>query len=318
MRIFIAGATGTLGRPVVRRLVSLGHEVVGLTRSEKGARALEAAGARGVIGDALDREGLRAAVVAARPEQVLHLLTALPPVILRARHLEATNHLRIVGTPNLIEAAVAAGARRIVAESFVGVYGKARFDHPATEDEPLPPVGRGALRQTVAALRTMEEELRAARDGGKIDTVSLRLGFLYGPDVPSTRDFVEQARAGKLAAPVLPGLAANLQIDDAASAILAAIERPRPSPVYNVVDDEPMPLQENLMLLAQAIGARPPRLLPGWLVRLAAPVVAELGSMRLVLSNAKARRELGWAPLYPDARAGLAELSRALKVKEAA
>src|SRR5436305_4939884 len=124
MRIFIAGATGTLGRPVVRRLVSLGHEVVGLTRSEKGARGLEAAGARGVIGDALDREGLRAAVVAARPEQVLHLLTALPPVILRARHLEATNHLRLVGTPNLIEAAVAAGARRIVAESFVSVYGK--------------------------------------------------------------------------------------------------------------------------------------------------------------------------------------------------
>ena len=129
---------------------------------------------------------------------------------------------------------------------------------------------------------------------------------------------MEQARAGKLAAPVLPGLAANLQIDDAASAILAAIERPRPSPVYNVVDDEPMPLQEVLTLLAQAIGARPPRLLPGWLVRLAAPVVAELGSMRLVLSNAKARRELGWAPRYPSARAGLAELSRALKVKEAA
>jgi len=120
--------------------------------------------------------------VAARPEQVLHLLTALPPVILRARHLEATNRLRIVGTSNLIEAAVAAGARRIVEESFAGVYDKARFDHPATEDEPLPPVERGVLRQTVAALRTMEEQLRAARDEGRIDTVALRLGFLYGPD----------------------------------------------------------------------------------------------------------------------------------------
>jgi nucleoside-diphosphate-sugar epimerase len=266
-----------------------------------------------VIGDALDREGLRAAVVAARPDQVLHLLTAIPPVILRPRHLEATNHLRIAGTANLIEAAVAAGARRIVAESFVSVYGKARFDHPVTEDEPLPPVGRGALHDSVAALRTMEEQLRATRDEGRIDTVSLRFGFLYGADVPSTRDFVEQARAGKLAAPVLPGLAANLHIDDASSAILAAIERPRVSPVYNVVDDEPMPIQENLTLLARAIGARPPRLLPGWLVRLAAPVVAELGSLRLVLSNVKARRELGWTLRYPNAREGLAELSRALE-----
>ncbi len=318
MKIFIAGATGTLGRPVVRQLVSLGHEVVGLTRSEQGARALAAAGARGVVGNALDREGLRAAVTAARPDQVLHLLTALPTVILRPKHLEPTNELRILGTPNLIEAAVAAGARRIVAESFVSVYGEARFDHPVTEEEPLPPVGHGALHKTVAALRTMEDQLRAARDEGRIETVALRLGFLYGPDVPSTRDFVAQARAGRLAAPVLPGLGANLHIDDAAAAIIAAVEadaveRPVPSPVYNVVDDEPMSVQETFTLLAQAVGARPPRLLPGWLVRLAAPVIAELGSMRLVLSNAKAKRELGWALRYPNARVGLAELNRALE-----
>src|SRR5262245_40671381 len=125
MRIFVAGATGALGRPVVRRRVANGHSVTGMTRSRDRARSIEAAGAQAVVADALDADGLRAAVAAARPEQVVHLLTALPPAgPLRPAHLRATNRVRTEGTANLIGAAIEAGARRVVAESFVGVCGR--------------------------------------------------------------------------------------------------------------------------------------------------------------------------------------------------
>ena len=135
MRIFIAGATGTLGRPVVRLLRSRGHEVVGLTRSPERARALDTLGVHAVVGDALDRDAVSALVAAARPDRVLHLLTALPPGgPTRKRHLTSTNELRIRGTANLIHAAMEAGAARLVAESFVGVYGRVSSKHPTIRE----------------------------------------------------------------------------------------------------------------------------------------------------------------------------------------
>lgn len=314
MKIFVAGATGTLGRPVVRLLLSHGHEVVGLTRSQEGRGVLEQMGAHAIVGNALDAAALRSAVMTIRPQQVVHLLTALPPGgPLRARQLRPTNTLRITATANLLRAAIDAGAERLVAESFVGVYGSTPGISPASADDPLPPVSGGPFRETVMALRSLEDQLRTARARGQIQTVALRIGFLYGRDVPSTRLLIDQARAGRLFAPRhMPGIGPFVHISDAAAGIVAAIEQPGPSAVYNIVDDEPVPLSAFLTAMTRALGTRPPRHVPAWLVRLAAPVMAELGSARLVLSNAKARRELGWSLRFPTVREGLADLARTI------
>jgi nucleoside-diphosphate-sugar epimerase len=310
MKIFVAGATGTLGRPVLHLLLSRGHEVVGLTRSERGRRSLQQLGARAVVGDALDAEAVRSAVMATRPDQIVHLLTALPAGgALRPRQLQPTNELRVAATANLLAAAIAVGARRLVAESFVGVYGSGSGSGPLSEDDPLPPVTSGPLAATVRALRSLENQLHTARASQLIETVALRIGLLYGPDVPSTRALIDQAAAGRLFIPRnLSGIVPFVQIGDAASAIVLAIEHPNPSATYNIVDDEPIALTAFLAAMTGVIGAPPPRHVPMWLVKLAAPVIAEGGSARLLLSNAKARRELGWSLRFPRVPEGLADL----------
>jgi nucleoside-diphosphate-sugar epimerase len=319
MRIFVAGATGTLGRPVVKTLVAHGHDVVGLSRSESGARRIEAMGARAVVGNALDHEKMRSLIVDARPEQVLHLLTALPPGgVIRNKQLRPTNELRTRGTQNLIRASAAAGVRRIVAESFVGVYGLGTLAGFASEDKPLPPVGEGSFADTIGALRSLEEQLRTAQAQLGMQTVSLRIGLVYGPDVPSTQLMIDQARAGRLYLPRgLDGIGSFVHIDDAATAIVAAVERPNVSPVYNVGDDEPIAMTEFLSRLAEAVSAGRPRSIPLWVVKLAAPVIAELGSAKLLMANEKAKRELGWTLRYPTLRAGLATLQRSAGTRAA-
>jgi nucleoside-diphosphate-sugar epimerase len=141
--------------------------------------------------------------------------------------------------------------------------------------------------------------------------VALRIGFLYGSDVPSTQDLVRQARAGRLFLPrEFAGLGPFVHVDDAASAVVAAVEHPTPSPVYNVVDDQPVALKKFLAELARAVDAAPPRHIPRWLVKLAAPVMAEFGSATLTLANDRIKRELGWKPRYPTVETGLAEVRR--------
>lgn len=314
MRITIAGATGTLGRPTVARLVANGHEVTGITRTEAGLRLLASLGARGVRADALDAGALRAAVVASRPERVAHLLTALGPGgAPRPEALAMTNRLRTEGTANLLAAAEAAGATRLVGESFVGVYGRARFTRPADEEDPLPAPAR-VHRGLAGALRDMERQLREARAAGRIDAVALRIGFFYGAGVDTTRAWVRQLRDGSARVPRrVPGLCAWAHIDDAAAGVVAALEAPAvPSPVYNLVDDRAVAAPDFVRAIAAAIGAPPPRTVPFLLVRLTAPVFAELLSARLLLSNARLRRELGWSPAYPDVEAGVRTLGRAL------
>ena len=213
MNIFVAGATGTLGRPAVRALVAKGHAVCGFTRFERGVALLESMGAAAVQGNALHAAALHAAVGAFRPDVVVHLLTALPAAGASSpEEIEPTNILRIQGTTNLLRAAIDAGARRLVAESFAAVV----RDDPAN--------------RTVAALKSLEQQLETARQRGQIETVALRFGLLYGPGVPSR----ETATPGSVT-----GVTAFVHIDRAADAIVRAVEDPAPSSVLDVIDSPP-------------------------------------------------------------------------------
>jgi 2-alkyl-3-oxoalkanoate reductase len=314
VKIFVAGAGGTLGRPLVRALSARGHEVTGLTRSASRVSSIESDGGRGVMGDALDRDGLAAVLREAAPTHVVHALTALPAAgPLRSRDLRATNVVRVDGTRNLLRAAIAAGARRLVAESFLGVYGAADFDHPWREDEPFSKAGDGPLREAVEALRNLEDQLETASRSGAIETVALRFGGFYGPGVPSTEELVRQIRAGRLFAPGSKGLVSFVHIEDAVSATVAALEADRPGSLYNVVDDEPLSMRDFLALASEAFGGRPPRKAPSLVLRVLAPVIHEMASWSIPLSSAKAKQELGWRPSYPSAREGLRRTAVAMK-----
>jgi nucleoside-diphosphate-sugar epimerase len=292
-RIFVAGATGTLGRPVVSRLVAQGHAVWGTTRSEGRSGIITALGATPLVADALDAEAVRRAVAVARPEVVVHLLTALPAGgVLRASDLDATNRLREVGTRHLVDAAVANGARRLVGESFMAVTGA---DNPAK-----------------AALESLEAQLARAR--GTLDTVVLRFGALYGPEVPSTRAMVERLRARRMFVPGgREGRLSFLHIDDAVSATVAVVGAPAAGPLYSVSDDEPVSVATFIRALASSLEAPPPRSLPRWIVRLAAPMAADFASASMALDHDALTPDLGWHPAYPSIREGLASVASALR-----
>jgi nucleoside-diphosphate-sugar epimerase len=308
MRVFIAGATGTMGMPLVHRLIREGHAVIGLTRKEEGASRLRRAGAEAAIGDALDRDRLHRLVADARPTHVVHLLTALPKSgATRAKDLSPTNALRIDGTAHLVSAALAAGAKRIIAESFPIVYGPADLGTtPLDEFAAMDPNPSGAARETVEALRSLESQLLAVRD--RIETTVLRYGYLYGAAVPSTEFLLDGLRARKV--PLIRragGLGSWLHIDDSVDATMAALQS-RDTGVYNIVDDEPVSLTEFILHAARLLGAPQPRTLPRFVAKLAAPMLAQFASMRLPLANARAKRELGFAPRFANYRDGLAEV----------
>lgn len=309
MKVFVAGATGALGRPLVRALIDRGHEAVAMTRSASKAWNLKALGAEPVVVDALDADSVVAAVGRTAPSHLVHLLTALPregPT--RPGHLRATNRLRVEGTANLVKAAVAAGVDRVVGESFVGIYQSAPAAGPLREDTPLPVPGPGPYRRTIAALRSLEDQLRATAAHGAA-AVAMRYGLLYGPGVPSTEAVIQRLRHGKMFVPANGvGSAPFLHIDDAVSATIQALEHPNPAPIYNVVDDEPVPTAVFFETMAEMLETRRPKRLPLWMVRLAAPLVAESVSVRLTVSNRKIRDELGWVPRYPTYREGLGRL----------
>ena len=313
MRIFVAGATGALGRPVVRRLTEVGHEVTGMTRSPEKRRLLEGLGARPVVADALNAAAAQRAVGEARPDAVLNLLTALPSAgPTRARQLRATNEVLQRGTANLIRGARAGGARRMVAESFIGIYGFGTGE-VVTEGAPLPRpdpnTGVGAGR---AAMRSLEGQVLGAEG---IEGIVLRYGAFYGPGVGTTEAWVERLRRRKLPLPGGgPGIVSWIHIEDAAAATVAALERGRPGEVYNVVDDQPAALGEVVGSLAAAIGAPPPRSIPVWVARLLAPYAAAYTTRtNLRVSNEKAKRELEWAPVFPTYREGLKQVAAAYR-----
>jgi 2-alkyl-3-oxoalkanoate reductase len=304
MRVFIAGASGAIGRPLVRRLVAAGHEVTGMTRREERAGEIRAAGAEAVVCDAFDAEALERAVVTAAPEAVVHVLTALPQRYdPRSDYLAATNRIRVEGTRNLVAAARAAGARRLVAESIAFAY---RPEGGWVKDEQAPLFEEAPGRFAVAFGAVAELERQVLEADG-IEGVALRFGWLYGPGTYYDRGGQQAEEVMKRRFPVVgegTGTFSFIHVDDAAGATMAALERGAPGP-YNVVDDEPAPLREWLPVYAEALGAKAPRRVPVWLARLAAgkDVAASAVGLRGA-ANAKARRELGWEPAYPSWRQG--------------
>jgi nucleoside-diphosphate-sugar epimerase len=309
MRVFVAGASGALGRPLIPRLVEAGHEVTGMTRSRDRAAEIEAAGAAAAVCDVFDAAALERAVIAARPEAVLHALSAFPARLnLRVNYLAETNRVRSEGTRNLLAAARAAGARRIVAESVAFLYA-ADGAGPSGEDDSLNQDLVGYMAEAVDALTDLE---RQVLEGEGFEGVVLRLGWFYGPGTHLGRDGTQAQDTIKRRVPIVGGgdaVFSFLHVEDAADAYVAALEPGVPAGAYNVVDDEPAPQREWLPVYAEALGAKPPRRVPIWLARLVVgkPAITALGTLRGA-TNAKAKRQLGgWTPAHPSWRQGFRE-----------
>lgn len=313
MKVLVAGASGALGVPLTRLLVSAGHQVVGLTRTPANRSRLAKLGAEPVVADAMDADGLLAAVRGMRTDAVVHALTALRRPPARYRDMAATNALRVRGTTNLLAAAGAVGARRFVVESMHLGYGYGDWgDRVLTEDQRWAPPGRTApLERTLAAFRSLERQVLEATEQGRIEGISLRFGAFYGPGA-GLETFVDLLRARRMP---LPGggrrVLSWIHITDAATAVLAALERGRPSQAYNVVDDEPVSWRDFAGTLAAAFDTPRPWSAPTWTMRIAAPyLTAFLGDTTLRASNARARAELDWVPSVPDYREGIGRAAR--------
>ena len=299
MRVFVAGGSGAIGVPLVRALVASGHQVTALTRSTSKQEKLRALGATPAVADALNREALTAVVEAVHPTHVIHQLTALPKDgPRRSRDLDATNRLRIDGTRNLLEAAINAGARRFVAGSFAML-------------SPRGPAAAAPEDEAAAAIRSMESQVLEATERGSIEGVILRYGMFYGLETPSTVTMIRLVRKRRL--PVVRGDTGQLpviHVDDAVSATVKALDLAPAGSTYDIVDDRAVSLTEIVEAIAEYTGSAPPFRVPAWLPRLLAPFMARVMSMRLQLSNAKAKAELDWRPKYPTLRDGLAQMLR--------
>jgi len=288
-------------------LVKRGHQVTGMTRSPGKVGELQAAGAEAAVADGLDRAAVMAAALAARPEVVVHQLTALADMRSMRRfddEFALTNRLRTEGGQHLLDAARAAGARRFLAQGYAG-WPYARTGGPVkSEADPLDPDPPPRMRRTLDAMRRLEAMVLGA---GDVTGLVLRYGAFYGPGTSLAEggDIVEMVRRHKF--PVVgggSGVWSFIHIDDAAAATAAAVERGAPG-VYNIVDDEPAPVSVWLPDLADALGARPPARLPAWIARLAIGGAGVSLMTRIRgASNAKAVRELEWRPAHASWRQG--------------
>ena len=311
MKVFLAGGSGAIGKRLVPMLVANGHQVVATTTSERKLPALRELGAEAVVLDVLDRNAVMATVMRSDPDVVIHQATALSAMGASLRNLDKvfarTNRLRTEGTDNLLEASRAAGARRFVAQSFTGWSNERKGKMVKTEDDPLDADPYPHTEQTLAGIKHVESVVPAAAD---IEGVVLRYGGFYGPGTSLARDGGQHTEAiRKRQFPVVgagTGVWSLVHIDDAAAATLIAAERGKPG-IYNITDDDPAPIAELLPVIAKDVGAPPPRHFPVWLARLLAGKLG-VGMMTEMRgsSNAKARRELGWAPRYSSWRDGFA------------
>jgi nucleoside-diphosphate-sugar epimerase len=310
MRVFVAGATGAIGKQLVPRLVAAGHEVMGMTRSESKQAMLSELGATPVVADALDPDQVAEAVARAMPDVIVHQLTAIGPLDLRHfdRDFALTNRLRTDGTDYLLSAGQAVGVRRFVAQS--NCVGYARTGGAVkTEQDPLDPSPAREMRQSLAAIRHLEDAVLGAR---WTEGIVLRYGWFYGPGTslsPGGEQF-EIVRQRKF--PLVGdggGVWSFIHIADAAEATVTAVERGSRG-IYNVVDDDPAPVAEWLPALAHTLGAKKPVRVPRFIGRLFAGQAGVVMMTELRgASNAKAKRELAWRPAHPSWREGFANMT---------
>jgi nucleoside-diphosphate-sugar epimerase len=306
MRVFVAGATGAIGKQLVPRLVAAGHEVHGMTRSESKQAMLDELGAVPVVADALDPDQVAQAVGEATPDVIVHELTAIGSVDLRHfdRDFALTNRLRTDGTDHLLSAGQAVGVRRFVAQSY-GAWWYVRTGGPVkSEEDPLDPTPAREMCGSWAAIRHLEE---AVLDARWTEGIVLRYGAFYGPGTSMAPGGEQLEMVRKRKFPLIGdggGVWSFIHIADAAEATVAAIEGGHRG-VYNVVDDDPAPVAEWLPALAQELGAKKPMRVPRFVGRLFA---GEAGVVAMTdtrgASNAKAKRELRWRPAHPSWRQG--------------
>src|SRR4051794_22683761 len=299
MRVFVAGASGVIGTRLVSQLTDHGHEVVGTYRSPKSAERVRALGAKAVALDLVDASAVREAVLEAQPDAIVHEATALGNVD-DLKHFDRTfaqtNRLRTDGIDALLNAAREAGVRRFVAQSYASIRYAREGGPVKTEDDPLDPAPVPAMREAVAAMGYLDDAVTTA--GG----IALRYGTFYGaandglPEAVRKRQFPIVGDGG--------GVFSFIHLDDAAAATVLALEHDGPA-IYHVVDDDPAPVREWLPVMAEALGAKPPRRVPRWLARLVAGEIAVIiGTESCGASNAKAKGELGWTLRYPSWRRG--------------
>jgi 2-alkyl-3-oxoalkanoate reductase len=306
-KVFVAGASGAIGKRLVPQLVSRGYVVVAMTHTPGNADALRARGAEPVIADGLDRDAVMKAVMRAEPDVVIHEMTGLARGTGLKRFDEdfaLTNQLRTVGTDNLLVAARTAGARRFVAQSFGNWNYERTGSGPKSETDPLDPEPPAQQRVSLAALRYLETAVTGTDD---IEGIVLRYGNLYGPDTTFAADGAVVPMLRKRRWPIIgdgAGVWSFVHVDDAAAATAAAVEDARPG-IYNIADDDPAPVATWLPELARVLGAKPPRSVPVWVGRLVAGEVGVSMMTRIRgASNAKARRELAWEPWFASWRDG--------------
>ena len=329
MRILVAGASGAIGRSLVPLLVRAGHDVTGMVQRPRSIEVVHALGAEARTADALDAAAVRECVRAAKPQVVIHQLTAIPANLdMRRfdRDFALTNLLRTEGTRHLLAAAVEAGATHFIAQSFAGwTYGRTingngngkaraintpRTAKLKTEEDPLDPDPPKRLRGTLDALKTLERQVLGE---SRLTGTVLRYGGFYGPHTSIAKDGATVQAVRRRKVPLVgegAGVWSFVHVDDAASATAMIVESGRGG-IYNVVDDEPAPVSEWLSYLAHCAHAQPPRQVPAWMARILVGehVVALMNDIRGV-SNAKIKRELGWKPRWPTWREGFNEVCK--------
>ena len=299
MHVFIAGGTGALGTRLVRQLVERGHQVTATTRDPAKTAGLEGLGAHAVVVDGLDSAGVGEAVATAEPDAVVHQMTALSGGI-NPKHFDrsfaTTNRLRTEGLDHLVAAAEASGVRQIVAQSFTGWPNIRSGGWVKDEEDPLDPEPPKAQRESLAAIRHLEETVQ------KADGTVLRYGGFYGDASDAMIPVVRKRQFPLVGGGT--GYMSWVHLDDAARATVLALEQEARG-VFNIVDDEPAPASEWLPYLAECVGAKPPLRLPVWVARLVAGDVAvSMLTRTRGSSNARAKRELGWELRWPSWREG--------------
>jgi nucleoside-diphosphate-sugar epimerase len=311
MKIFIAGATGAVGRPLVSACIKAGHSVIGLTRTPVKADLIRAMGAEPAVADGLDASAISAVMASARPDAVIHEMTSLAGTTdLRNfdRTFAGSNRLRTRGTDILLAAARESGVRRFIAQSYCGWPYARGGEAIKTEADALDPDPPAELRATLEAIRYVEKTVTGSANP---EGIVLRYGSFYGPGTGMMeRAMLDQIR--KRRTPLIgdgAGWWSFVHVEDAAAATLQALEHGKPGSIYNIVDDDPAQVREWLPALAEIVGAKRPFHLPAWIARIVAGehLVTMMTQVRAG-SNRKARTEFGWQPRHPSWREGFSEI----------